>query len=201
MRTVVYKARKAACASCCYRTQCASKKPRPKWRRSITRMEESPEAIAFKAKMKGEAAKKIYEQRSQIAEFPHAWIKERCGLRQFRCRGKEKAGMGAIWVCLSYNVIRLFSTRRKLAKAVVASQCSGKTGFRPSPRLRKYPKPKLQNYVYTKYLTLPCARLALLLVNPPHGMHVKKCCAKFGVSHQISIRSTSPTSMSSLRRS
>ena len=26
-------------------------------------------------------------------QFPHASIKERCGLRQFRCRGKVKASM------------------------------------------------------------------------------------------------------------
>ena len=121
VRTHVYKAAKAACASCHFRTQCASKQPHPKWRRSITRMEDSPEAIAFKAKMQSEAGKKIYSQRSQIAEFPHAWIKERCGLRQFRCQGKEKANMEATWVCLSYNLIRLFSTRRKLASATAAA--------------------------------------------------------------------------------
>jgi transposase len=121
VRTHVYKAAKAACACCNYRSQCAPKKPSPQWRRTITRMEDSPEAISFKAKMQSEAGKKIYEQRSQIAEFPHAWIKERCGLRQFRCRGQDKVGMEAVWVCLSYNVIRLFSTRRKLAKAVVAA--------------------------------------------------------------------------------
>jgi len=34
-------------------------------------------------------------QRSQIAEFPHAWIKERCGLRQFRCRNRLKVAMEA----------------------------------------------------------------------------------------------------------
>jgi len=121
VRTHVYKAPKAACASCNYRSQCASKKPNPKWRRTITRMEDSPEAIAFKAKMQSEAGKKIYDQRSQIAEFPHAWIKERCGLRQFRCLGHEKVGMEAVWVCLSYNVIRLFSTRRKVARAMASA--------------------------------------------------------------------------------
>jgi Transposase DDE domain len=62
-----------------------------------------------------------HQQRSQIAEFPHAWIKERCGLRQFRCRGQEKTGMEAKWACLSYNMIRLFSIRRKIANATVAA--------------------------------------------------------------------------------
>jgi Transposase DDE domain len=71
--------------------------------------------------METEAAQQIYKQRSQIAEFPHAWVKERCGLRQFRCRGKQKAGMEARWACLSYNIIRLFSIRRKIANATVAA--------------------------------------------------------------------------------
>ncbi len=102
-------------------TQCASKKPTPKWSRSITRIEESAQTSAFKAKMQSEAGQKIYHQRSQIAEFPHAWIKERCGLRQFRCRGQQKAGMEATWTCLSYNLIRLFSVRRKIATPTVAA--------------------------------------------------------------------------------
>jgi Transposase DDE domain len=71
--------------------------------------------------MESEAAQKIHKQRSQIAEFPHAWIKERCGLRQFRCRGQQKAGMEATWTCLSYNLIRLFSVRRKIANPTVAA--------------------------------------------------------------------------------
>jgi hypothetical protein len=51
-----------------------------------------------------EEAKQTYKQRSQIAEFPHAWIKQRCGLRQVRCRGRWKASMEATWACLSYNI-------------------------------------------------------------------------------------------------
>ena len=53
-------------------------------------------------------AQQIYRQRSQIAEFPHAWIKERCGLRRFRCRGRLKVTMEASWACLSYNLSRWF---------------------------------------------------------------------------------------------
>ena len=98
-----------------------SKKAPPDWRRSITRLEEPAETAAFKAKMETDEAKQIYKQRSQIAEFPHAWIKERCGLRQFRCRGRLKASMEATWACLSYNLIRWFSIRRKLNTANAAA--------------------------------------------------------------------------------
>ena len=92
--------------------QCAPQQARPDWRRSITRLQEPSATIAFKQKMATEEAKQIYARRSQIAEFPHAWIKERCGLRQFRCRGRVKAAMEATWACLSYNLARWFSLKR-----------------------------------------------------------------------------------------
>jgi transposase len=120
VRRHVYKQPRSACRTCAYRDQCASKKPTPVWRRSITRIEEPTATIAFKAKMMTEDAKQIYKQRSQIAEFPHAWIKQRCGLRQFRCRGRWKASMEATWACLSYNITRWFCIRRKLSAVAVA---------------------------------------------------------------------------------
>lgn len=112
--THVYHAGKTVCAHCPLRSQCAPEKARPAWRRSITRIEEPAATTAFKTKMATAEAQQIYAQRSQIAEFPHAWIKERCGLRQFRCRGRLKAAMEATWACLSYNLARWFSLRRKL---------------------------------------------------------------------------------------
>ena len=117
IRTHVYRAPKGVCAICEHRSQCAPKKSRAEWVRSITRSEEPAATTAFKAKMATEEAQRIYGQRSRIAEFPHAWIKERCGLRQFRCRGKLKATMEATWACLSYNIIRWFALRRKLTPA------------------------------------------------------------------------------------
>jgi len=52
-----------------------------------------------------EQARPIYAQRSRVAEFAHAWIKERCGLRQIRCRGRLKATLEATWACLTYNLM------------------------------------------------------------------------------------------------
>ena len=71
--------------------------------------------------MKTEQARQIYSQRSAIAEFPHAWIKERCGLRQFRCRGRLKVSMEATWACLSYNLTRWFSLGRTLNASAAAT--------------------------------------------------------------------------------
>jgi transposase len=114
VHTHVYRAPKAACPNCPLRGQCAPPDARPAWRRSITRLEEPATTTVFKAKMVTEEARQIYAKRSQIAEFPHAWIKERCCLRQFRCRNRLKAAMEATWACLSYNLTRWFSIRRNL---------------------------------------------------------------------------------------
>ena len=114
VRTHVYRAPKKACPNCPLRDKCAPQQARPDWRRSITRLEEPSATIAFKQKMATEEAKQIYARRSQIAEFPHAWIKERCGLRQFRCRGRVKVAMEATWACLSYNLTRWFGLKRTL---------------------------------------------------------------------------------------
>ncbi|MGO9678004.1 MAG: sigma-70 family RNA polymerase sigma factor [Candidatus Sulfotelmatobacter sp.] len=111
VRTHVYRAPKRACPSCLLRDKCAPQQARPDWRRSITRLQEPSATTAFKQKMATEEAKQIYARRSPIAEFPHAWIKQRCGLRQFRCRGRLKASMEAMWACLSYNIIRWFRLR------------------------------------------------------------------------------------------
>jgi len=121
VRARVYRAPKKACRECVHRSDCAPPNARVQWVRAITRNEEPAETIAFKAKMRTEEAQRIYRRRSQIAEFPHAWIKERCGLRQFRCRGRTKATMEATWACLSYNLTRWFSIRRRRNLTAVAA--------------------------------------------------------------------------------
>jgi transposase len=121
VRTHVYRAPKAACATCPLRRQCAPSKARVQWVRSITRLEEPEETTAFKTKMTTKRAQEIYAQRSRFVEFPHAWIKQRCGLRQFRCRGRSKACMEAMWACFSYNLIRWFSIKRKRNEALAAA--------------------------------------------------------------------------------
>jgi len=111
--THVYHAGKTACSECPLRSQCAPLNARPTWWRSITRTEEPAATTAFKNKMASEEAQQIYAQRSQIAEFPHAWIKERCGLRQFRCRGCLKLTKETNWTYIRHNLARWFRIRRK----------------------------------------------------------------------------------------
>jgi hypothetical protein len=112
VRTHLYRAPQETCCRCPLRDQCAPPKARAAWRRSITRIEEPAATSAFKAKMRTEAAQQIYAQLSRVAEFAHAWIKEHCGLRQFRCRGQLKATMEATWACLSFNLMRWFQLQR-----------------------------------------------------------------------------------------
>jgi transposase len=121
VRTRVYKAPKNACPNCRHRDQCSSKNAATDWRRSITRHEEPATTTGFKTKMQTEEAQRIYATRSCIAEFPHAWIKEKCGLRQFRCRGRVKATMEATWACLSYNLARWFRIQQRRNEASTAT--------------------------------------------------------------------------------
>ena len=49
-------------------------------------------------------AKEAYRRRSEVAEFPNAWLKERFGVRKFRVRGLRKARSELLWAMLAYNV-------------------------------------------------------------------------------------------------
>ncbi|MBF0408402.1 MAG: transposase [Candidatus Riflebacteria bacterium] len=62
---------------------------------------DKPEITAFKNKMKIEEAKAIYKTRSEIAEIPNVWVKEKMGLRQFSLRGLIK----------TYNIQRRIGLR------------------------------------------------------------------------------------------
>jgi len=110
-----YRAERADCAACPFRSQCCPKTS-PRW---VVRKEDSETVKAFRAKMETEQAKQIYRRRAEVAEFPNAWIKEKLGLRQFRLRGVGKVGLEATWACLTYNIqqwIRI-SWRPKFAAA------------------------------------------------------------------------------------
>ena len=95
-----YRARVGDCQGCPFKGQCC---PESKVR-SLVRTEEPDEVKAHRQKMETESARTIYKQRSAVAEFPNAWIKEKFGLRQFRLRGLMKVRIEALWACLTYNI-------------------------------------------------------------------------------------------------
>jgi transposase len=89
------------CKGCIHKTSCC---PNAKQGRSINRLENDPLVTSFLEKMKTPDAQAIYKQRSEVAEFPNAWIKDKFGLRQFRLRGLAKVGIELLWVCFTYNI-------------------------------------------------------------------------------------------------
>jgi hypothetical protein len=97
-----YQARASDCASCPFRTQCCpGKQPRG---RLVFRTEEHTQVAAFRAKMQRDEYRQIYRQRSPVAEFSHACLKEKRGLRKFLRRGLKKGRSELAWACLSCNV-------------------------------------------------------------------------------------------------
>ena len=97
-----YKAQKQDCQNCPMKMQCCPKNE--KHGRSVVRSEETAAMVAFRAKMATEEAKAQYRRRSQIAEFPNAWIKTKLGLRQFHVRGLVKVKAELLWAGLTFNL-------------------------------------------------------------------------------------------------
>jgi len=97
-----YKAQRQDCQSCPLRMECCPKNKRHG--RSVVRSEETAAMVAFRAKMASAEAQEQYRKRAQIAEFPHAWIKAKLGLRQFHVRGLVKVKTELMWAALTYNL-------------------------------------------------------------------------------------------------
>lgn len=119
MEQFKYKAKRKDCQSCPLKMQCCPENK--KHGRSVTRSQESPAMIAFRAKMATEAAQTEYRKRGAIAEFRNLWIKAKLGLRQFHVRGLEKVRCETLWACLTHNLqhwIRLRRQKAALAAAV-----------------------------------------------------------------------------------
>ncbi|MDD5704909.1 MAG: IS1182 family transposase [Kiritimatiellae bacterium] len=104
-----YRASFEHCRACPHRPQCCP--GNASHGRRITRMVEDPRVAAFREKMRGADAKRIYRTRSALAEFPNAWIKSKIGLRQFHVRGLLKATAEAFWAALTFNVQQWFRLR------------------------------------------------------------------------------------------
>jgi len=112
-----YVATDSDCAACTHKPRCCATS---KSGRSVTRGVDAPEMAAFRTKMQTAAAKAVYRKRGAVAEFPHLWIKQKFGVRQFSVRGLRKVRIEAHWMALTYNIqqwIRL-CWRPKLALGV-----------------------------------------------------------------------------------
>jgi transposase len=117
----VYEAKATDCFSCPMKGKCC---PRNESKgRSVRRAELDPLVKSWIERMGTPEAKAIYRQRSQVAEFPNAWIKAKYCMRQFRLRGLRKAAMELLWACLTYNVQQW--TRLCWRPALVVAQGQG----------------------------------------------------------------------------
>jgi transposase len=107
----VFAAPRAVCLACPARGQCSPQNAMPKHGRTVTRHIEHPSLVLFHAKMATVEAKAIYKQRSPVAEFPHAWLKNKLGLTRFRTRGRMRVTCEALLAALTYNLQQLFRLR------------------------------------------------------------------------------------------
>ena len=114
-----YRAAMADCQACPAKGQCCP--GNQVTGRAIQRTEELPEVAEFRQKMQTEQAREIYRQRAQVAETPNLWIKAKFGLRQFNVRGLRKAGMEALWACLTYNICVWIRLRWRTEGAVATA--------------------------------------------------------------------------------
>jgi transposase len=66
---------------------------------------DSPEVIAWRARMKTAAAQQLYRTRAATVETVNGDLKEHRGLRQFKVRGQAKAFCVALLAALTYNLL------------------------------------------------------------------------------------------------
>jgi transposase len=116
-RTMIrYQASITDCKACAQRTRCCSGNTR--YGRSIVVTKENPMVTAFRARTASAEGEAALKQRSVVAEFVNAWLKEKLGLRRFHVRGLAKIRTEAMWAALTYNVLQWITLRwrpRRLA--------------------------------------------------------------------------------------
>jgi len=108
MKVYVYAAESKDCRTCAKRRHCTPQNAMQKRGRAVSVRVEPAVIERYHAKMETAAAKAIYKQRAPVAEFPHAWLKDKLKWVRLRCRGVVKAQVEALWTCLTYNLQRYF---------------------------------------------------------------------------------------------
>jgi transposase len=110
----VLEARAVDCRRCRFRKGCCGPGGGP---RRVERVVESSAMKQYLARMKRPEVRALYRKRSEIAEFPHLWVKAVKKWRRFSVRGVVKAGMEALWVALAYNVAQWIRLKPEAATA------------------------------------------------------------------------------------
>jgi transposase len=95
-----YRADAKDCARCSHRAQCCPHSGQ----RSVKIKRPSPVVESFHQRMQQDSCRQLYKLRGAVAEFPHAWWKEKFRLRKFHVRGLKKVRMEMKWAALTYNI-------------------------------------------------------------------------------------------------
>ncbi len=111
----LFAARGEDCRDCLARAACCPNTRIGKHGRSASIAVPAPAIESFDRKMRTQAAKQIYRQRSRLAEFPNLWIKEKLKFRRFSGRGRTRALAEALLNALTFNLQRLFRIQPALA--------------------------------------------------------------------------------------
>ena len=94
-----YVSRKSDCASCAHQAQCS-----PKGQRMVKVRRDNAAVEAYQRKCQDSGHRERYKKRGAVAEFPHAWWKDKFGLRVLHLRGRVKAEIEMRWAALTYNM-------------------------------------------------------------------------------------------------
>jgi transposase len=110
----VFQADKEDCRRCAAREACCPNAQVTRHGRSASIAVHAPAIERFDCKMQTETAKTIYRKRSQLAEFPNLWLKEKLKFRRLSGRGRVRALAEALLQAMTFNMQRLLRIRPAL---------------------------------------------------------------------------------------
>lgn len=111
----IFAAKAKDCLGCAARKNCCPDLQIGKHGRSASIAVRAAAIEHFDEKMRTAAAIMLYKKRSQLAEFPNLWLKEKLKFRRFSVRGRIKARAEAFLHALTFNIQRLLRIRPALA--------------------------------------------------------------------------------------
>jgi len=95
-----YRAQASDCSRCEHGARCCPSSGQ----RSVKIKRPNPVVEAFHQRMRQPEFAALYKGRGPVAEFPHAWWKEKFRLRKFHVRGLAKVRMEITLAALAYNM-------------------------------------------------------------------------------------------------
>lgn len=110
-----YASKKSDCEGCPNQKQCS-----PKGQRTVKVRKPNEVMDAYIKRMKEAENQARYKKRGPVAEFPHAWWKDKLGLTRFNVRGLAKVGIEVWWAALTYNIQQWVRLSWRANFAVVA---------------------------------------------------------------------------------